>query len=259
MKRHIALGIAATLTVAAAAPATAAKYTIKYWGTIDSGNDSTGVFGPAATSLVGQAFTAQFTLTDPTPGAHSYARANRDGIGGGTYFGTPSPVSGSYTINGKTIAIAGDFLAYAIQWDHAVNGDGNIFDQVAHQAYDKIEIGNYSYKASVSLFAYSFGNIVNSTNIIDPLNYTAPTNDCVHDCAGGEFFIYEKVFNGTFNEYSQNAAGTVVVDRITIGPAGGVPEPAGWAMLITGFGLVGAMQRRSGRRTGRRSAAAAST
>jgi hypothetical protein len=28
------------------------------------------------------------------------------------------------------------------------------------------------------------------------------------------------------------------------GPVGGVPEPAAWAMLIAGFGLVGAAQRR---------------
>lgn len=30
----------------------------------------------------------------------------------------------------------------------------------------------------------------------------------------------------------------------TLGVQGGVPEPAGWAMLITGFGLVGAAMRR---------------
>ena len=32
-------------------------------------------------------------------------------------------------------------------------------------------------------------------------------------------------------------------------PTGGVPEPASWAMLIAGFGLVGALQRRRARST----------
>jgi hypothetical protein len=31
---------------------------------------------------------------------------------------------------------------------------------------------------------------------------------------------------------------------VTLGTAPGVPEPAAWAMLIAGFGLVGALQRR---------------
>ncbi|MCU0892685.1 MAG: PEPxxWA-CTERM sorting domain-containing protein [Sandarakinorhabdus sp.] len=35
-----------------------------------------------------------------------------------------------------------------------------------------------------------------------------------------------------------------VMDNLTIGNAGAVPEPASWAMLIAGFGLVGATARR---------------
>jgi hypothetical protein len=39
-------------------------------------------------------------------------------------------------------------------------------------------------------------------------------------------------------------SGTVSPTVFSAVPSGAVPEPASWAMLIAGFGLVGAMQRR---------------
>lgn len=40
-------------------------------------------------------------------------------------------------------------------------------------------------------------------------------------------------------------AGTWLVNNRRLGPAGGIPEPASWALLIVGFGVVGAAQRGS--------------
>jgi PEP-CTERM motif len=37
---------------------------------------------------------------------------------------------------------------------------------------------------------------------------------------------------------------TAGLDGVTFGDTGGVPEPASWALMITGFGLVGAAMRR---------------
>ena len=42
----------------------------------------------------------------------------------------------------------------------------------------------------------------------------------------------------------QNIGFTAVVSTPVTPPVGGIPEPATWAMLITGFGLVGAAARR---------------
>ncbi|WP_017667257.1 PEPxxWA-CTERM sorting domain-containing protein [Sandarakinorhabdus sp. AAP62] len=39
-------------------------------------------------------------------------------------------------------------------------------------------------------------------------------------------------------------SGSFQIDNLTIGASGVVPEPASWAMLIAGFGLVGATARR---------------
>ena len=47
---------------------------------------------------------------------------------------------------------------------------------------------------------------------------------------------------------SLNGSGDLVPLTLTEGDVGGVPEPESWAMMIAGFGLVGAVARR--RRTG---------
>ena len=49
----------------------------------------------------------------------------------------------------------------------------------------------------------------------------------------------------TFDEVTGGASVIYTYDApVVVPPAGGVPEPASWAMLIAGFGLVGAGQRR---------------
>jgi hypothetical protein len=106
---------------------------------------------------------------------------------------------------------------------------------------------------SYSLFGLNAANFFSA----DTVNFTVTTN-------AGEYFLTSPVLSGagggalTFvgfradageyftsvNVYSPNATGFTDVQ---LGVAG-VPEPASWAMLIAGFGLVGAtMRRRSGR------------
>jgi PEP-CTERM motif len=41
-----------------------------------------------------------------------------------------------------------------------------------------------------------------------------------------------------------STSGSTAIDNLTIGVAGAVPEPATWAMMIVGFGLIGAVARR---------------
>ena len=51
-------------------------------------------------------------------------------------------------------------------------------------------------------------------------------------------------FKGTFTSLTLTTNNVENWSGLTIGAAGVVPEPASWAMLITGFGLVGAAARR---------------
>jgi PEP-CTERM motif len=41
-----------------------------------------------------------------------------------------------------------------------------------------------------------------------------------------------------------STGGATAIDNLTIGVSGAVPEPATWAMMIVGFGLIGAAARR---------------
>jgi hypothetical protein len=51
-----------------------------------------------------------------------------------------------------------------------------------------------------------------------------------------------RLFLGTSDGYEwQNNSGSF---RVTVDAAGGVPEPASWAMMVGGFGLIGAAMRR---------------
>jgi PEP-CTERM motif len=57
----------------------------------------------------------------------------------------------------------------------------------------------------------------------------------------------ELLFFGNGNPLStaaQSAGGMSVLATAPGGPPGGVPEPAAWALMIAGFGLVGAAMRR---------------
>lgn len=77
---------------------------------------------------------------------------------------------------------------------------------------------------------------------------------------GGQSYVFLNFFdtNGTFDKvtFSENPTiGGYESDNHTVGfftkesgtPVGAVPEPATWAMMIVGFGAVGAMMRRRGR------------
>ncbi len=84
----------------------------------------------------------------------------------------------------------------------------------------------------VTISGYYLGNLV---AVSASLNQTATPTFLSLGYAGN---VDEVRFNG-YNGY-------YVIDDITFtgGVGGGVPEPASWAMLIAGFGLVGAAARR---------------
>ncbi len=50
--------------------------------------------------------------------------------------------------------------------------------------------------------------------------------------------------NGPLKSFSWTPVGAVQFDNIIVNPAVAVPEPATWAMMIGGFGMVGAAMRR---------------
>ena len=107
----------------------------------------------------------------------------------------------------------------------------------------------YSSSTAASVTVYSGANATG--DVLGVLNLSAQFADnCSGDPTGG-FCNWSAIgvsFAGT--AYSIDFGGTAnqtAFDNITFGSANpGVPEPATWAMMIMGFGLVGASMRRRG-------------
>jgi hypothetical protein len=61
---------------------------------------------------------------------------------------------------------------------------------------------------------------------------------------GGGYFAYklQDITSGVFTHNAEATFGNITSYQIA--DAGAVPEPASWAMLIAGFGLVGVKLRR---------------
>jgi hypothetical protein len=66
------------------------------------------------------------------------------------------------------------------------------------------------------------------------------TNDGGADMTG-DFAIYDPIKYGGLGSV---ANGTLRPTGITVGPQAAVPEPASWALMISGFGLAGGILRR---------------
>jgi hypothetical protein len=106
------------------------------------------------------------------------------------------------------------FSAYA-----PANGFGNAGDATFSGSIAGIELASYAVSEGV------------------PLVWQAFAGQRIVDTAGN--FDISFVFNT-----DTVPAKDVVIDRVYITRVGGVPEPSSWAMLIAGFGLVGAASRR---------------
>lgn len=65
--------------------------------------------------------------------------------------------------------------------------------------------------------------------------------------SAGTFGFFFNGAPGAYQEYSSNTGGSFTT--ITISDAGDVPEPATWAMMVGGFGLVGTALRTRRRTT----------
>ena len=231
-----------TTAILAAAPAEAAQYVITYTGTVYSSYDQTGEFGAANSSLDGLAFKAVYTLTAPLPGAYTSDDGTTAQIFGGTGSGSPSPVSGSITINGNSVNFEGDYYGVAYQSNGNVGSGGS--DTIEHSAEDYISDGErYRFHYVYNYITSGVNDIVATQDYTQPLNYTIQAGDY----SSSNFYFYD--YSYVTNTYDHYVYGNFTTDHVTIALAGAaVPEPAAWALLIAGFGLTGgAMRRRQAR------------
>jgi len=227
MIRKLLLGGVAVL---ACASAHATKITVTYTGTVTSGYDNHGVFGDPLANLTGQAFRASFTY-DTLLGRYSSWSPGEAQILGGPYYasntgaGYGSPViKTSFTVKGVTRSFSSPSGA--------------------------IQIGSvYPNSRYMILSALSFmGNLPAGSSYDDLQIYADnPLLPTVVDAGFGRLHITNLSSSYQFG----TTAGTDLLHlrpltvRATAGTA--VPEPGAWAMMISGFAMVGAALRRSGR------------
>ena len=156
--------------------------------------------------------------------------------------------------------------------DFDAGGDGNfanepspntiMFFTAANNAILNVTSGftdgfSFFYSSSTAATINVYDGLNGTGNILASLNLTAQGfNNCTGD-PNGSFCNWTPIgvsFGGT--AYSINFGGTANqtgFDNITFGSAtpgtGAVPEPSTWAMMLLGFGAVGAAMRRRRKRT----------
>lgn len=202
----IVLPVAAALGLCASAEATVFSLTLS--GTIATGADDRGIFGPAHTSLGGDAFTIQY-LIDPVT---EQDKTDSDGVSPLYLFNTPGAMKVTITINGKSFTFTGTAQSQYDKTDHAAAGSDPAFSRLDFNLYD----GTNSLLQSVTADNAALGPFA---------GFSAGSL--------GHSSLNMSLFGGAVRASS--------VDSIAIST---VPEPASWLLSVLGFGLLGAAMRR---------------
>ena len=207
-------------------------------------------FGGFAVPGLPQQLSAYFASTGGTADANGLFVIN---FGGNDLFGIGTGDIGSLTqaqavnlLIGNTVSAvqslssagAGKILVTGIPVGGA---QGAAIDALLQSALTTIEPGLAAklYRFSYLDFYARFANDPTAYGVQGPVNYTSncranrPVVAGQIDCTG--FFS----FDGT--HFTAQVQRGIALDLIQVL---GVPEPASWAMMIAGFGLVGAVRRR---------------
>lgn len=169
---------------------------------------------------------------------YQHAQAYASGTDGATFvskyfenYNDPKvkqPLKTYVTINGVTKQVTNNYFGFGKQNGQAkYDADGNIYYQ------DGINFGGFDAEytqAKVNVHS-SVTNIFNQVNMNEYVNF-----DLDPETFGEGYFQFSDGFtNGTM--------GKVAITNFTVSA---VPEPATWAMMILGFGVIGtALRRRS--------------
>jgi len=189
------------------APASATAFDITLSGTIATGADDRGLFGPAHRSLGGDAFTIHYVL-DPVS---MVTTTDTDGISPLYRFDTAGKMRIEIKINDRTFSFTGTAQSVYQKADHGAAGGREAFSRIDFQGYD----GTNSIAESVTADEAPPG----------PLATFAPGSL-------GHSSLNLSLFGGAVRASS--------VDNIMIST---MPEPASWALMLMGFGSIGAAMR----------------
>jgi hypothetical protein len=186
-------------------------------------------FGLSSSQLIGQTVKAVYTIDD-TKGVSVYDAPFGSQIYGGPAFRTTSPVSAAITVNGITAKIGGTLQSQASQ---ATLLTGQATEMYNVQNRTAISSGYHDVFSGEGAFSRSDPFVKSYDYHVAP--GVVPLADIGNGLFGENW--YDKSFN--LVSFSQFAW---LPTSLTI--AGGVPEPAAWALVLAGFGLAGTALRR---------------
>jgi hypothetical protein len=211
------------------------------WTGLASGNDGLGLFG-AAGAITGAAYTATYRF-DTNVNFNANTTNGTEDVTGGSFFNPAlaSPlISASLTINGMSVSLNG---LYDSQYFRA-NGQGQ--SNVSTLAQRELTGNPAPYGGELFQRVFQFtNNVYGGPSLTQPgtFNFTAADNP------GGNFSYFNRDAMGNLSGPTTGLSITptslvIAAAPVVTPPTGGVPEPASWAMMITGFGLAGAALRR---------------
>lgn len=238
------------------------------------------VFNTQAIALTdGYGFSTRFTFNIGSNGDTPYGPIGADGIAFviQTQANNVGGAGGAMGYGGITPSVEVEFDTYSNGFDPDFNGDLRANNHIAimrngdannHLAYANVSptlnlSGGYDITAFVDYNgATNLMEVRWSTDGLRPVNaglsYSIDlaglfgTNPVFVGFTGGtganwsEQDIINWSFNDSYNPITTAPTGTIPAGSPT---SGAVPEPATWAMMIVGFGLVGGTMRRARRQT----------
>jgi hypothetical protein len=216
MKYLVCAALCAASLPAVSVPANATQIIVTYAGKVNSGFDVDGLFGAVGVNLKRQDYTLSFTVD--TSSFQSFAGDPSSGL---EFFG---PVVATMTVGQQSYTINGSMPDSNItRWAPAAP-DGEYDYQI--NAYAEATNGDW-----VS------GRVGSLYNFFGDLGLTAPFSHAISNSDDA----YTADFSGL------NTALDLKISSISmevVASSAPAPEPASWALMVGGFGLVGAIMRR---------------
>ena len=239
MKKILVAATLSALATSVALPAAAAVYVTTWSGTLVNGVDYTGEFGQFGRVLDGLAFTAVYTLDDSAPNAKLSISPGYSTITGGPNQGSPfTPLTADLTITGHVM--------------HFGVGP-NIYHEASNGDAKGVISGNYNDYQDEIFGGFRDNSIIRNEVTSTTSHFLTSSDPRMPFATSGAGLTFSGGFSinnnatGVGNERQRHAFSDFLTTRVetVLRPQGGaVPEPASWALLIGGFGMVGTLLRR---------------
>ena len=241
----VAAGLLGAGLLTLAGSASAAVMTITYTGTF-SGDDFAGVIGVPGVHFDDRAFTASFTYDTASGTLSDYAGDGQFLQGGAAIGAEPAVTSALLRVGGQTTDLTQTY-----------NGTAETYGPDYNLPFSSRVAGQFEENATAS---FSTGDTFGYLNFYLGGYGTAPAR--LDEAWEGAIDGYGSLSAGVYDAnggggptISLSFAPTFVQVR-NLDVAAAVPEPASWAMMLTGFFWLGGAVRLSRRRTPAEQAAA---